>query len=329
MLFLLLLLSAPLYQIVRTFRQDPYPYPESPVIHFAFLRTFLQNYDHTIRNLLGTFFTNISGGPYSLKFFSIKIVEPFTAFLNAVRNSFSPDVWTATMFLSFSLPLLAVFLFGRFYCGYICPMSLFVSENLRLQQRFLGRIPSSSASPEHLSSRFLLLFALPLFLLLLFRPSFLQFLLLPALLQNAWSDFVLFGGFSLWSLLLLLVFVFEILFPGTFCRRLCPTGLFLGQAGRYRLFRLGYQRGISCIGSCTVCNEVCWLGLEPKTRAEDPACDLCMRCAGQCPQGRLKLFLPLSLILILLFPSPNASASEWDERTAYDLSVTLLPLAEG
>ena len=285
---LFLLLTGPFFQIIRTFRQDPPPYPESPFLGNGIFFSIISVMDHSLRNFLDYFYRDISGGPYSLKIFFFHFVEPLTSAVYAVANLFHPDSWNIYLFFSFLVPLIVAMVFGRFFCGYVCPMSIIVSLNLKLQNRYFKRGSSVSASPVK-QSPWVSWYLFSLIAIVLLQPMLLQYILPPAIMQHAYTDFILFGQLTLWGLSFVLLFVLELARPAYFCRRLCPTGHFLNKLGKTRLVQIDYKPGVKCQSGCHLCNEACWLGLNPKGHADDPACDICNRCVEHCPTDRLVL----------------------------------------
>ena len=278
---LALLVSAPLFQLVRTLRQDPYPYFQSPLIQNVVIRESLLATDRFLKPVIKLYYDDLSGGPYAINIYSIRLTEPLTALLYAAHNSIQPAAWDWIYFFSAALPLLFALFLGRVYCGYICPMSLIVSLNLRLQKKHLRRSPGfnpgySASVRDSGPGRLKLFLLLGLFLILALNPLLLQYVLPPAQMQHGLSDFILFGGLSLWSTLFFLTLLLEVFKPAYFCRKLCPTGLFLTFAPKKRLFSLAHKKGVACEKGCLDCNEECWLGLNPKANPDDEACDLCI-----------------------------------------------------
>ncbi len=73
--------------------------------------------------------------------------------------------------------------------------------------------------------------------------------------------------------------------PRFWCRYLCPLGGFLGLISRVALFRR--QVGESCV-PCKLCTVACPTGtIDPEKKyASDPAeCTVCMSCVAGCPRG--------------------------------------------
>ena len=305
-----LLLVGPFFQLLRTLRQNPPPYPGSPLLRYG-MRSLFETLDEPFRNFFRVFYDDITGGPFSIKFYFIQLVEPWTAFTHTLIHLFNFSVWDIYMVSSFALPLAIALIFGRVYCGYACPMSLIVSANLRLQRRYRRQFkPTYSGSPREAPdwSRYLFYSIL---LIAFAQPFLIPFITPPGLMQNGWSDMLLLGGFTLWTLLLLLLFVVEAIWPAYFCRRLCPTGQLLNRLATGRRFYLHHAPEIKCKTDCSDCIEACWLGLNPKGPIQDPACDMCGRCMQECPVDRIVIRKgtrkPISsilniLILLVLLP---------------------------
>ena len=154
-----------------------------------------QSVDHQFRASASEFFVNVSGGPYALRLWDLHLAEPLTSFIAVLQNISEPAAWTWIMIISLGLPLLLAFFLGRFYCGYVCPVSMLTALHQKL------RFGSSIRTPV-IKKNLPDFFWLGFLALLLLYPQVVQYLLPPALLQHAISDWILFGGVSLWLLLL-------------------------------------------------------------------------------------------------------------------------------
>lgn len=325
-----MLFLSPLFQIVRTFRQEPYPYPRSPAVNVELSRDFLIKSDHAIRNYLDPFYENLSGGPYTLKVFPVIFTEPLTVAVRAVNSVLHPSSWNYVFILTLIIAIgLAVF-FGRVYCGYICPMSLLTAFNLKIQKKLFGRkIHAQPPVKSRFKRKGQVVFIAVLVILIVTNPLILQYILPPALFQHAVSDFFLWGGFTLWGALSLGVIVFEASKPGHFCRYLCPTGTFLSFVGKKKFFHLQHDRNRECPKGCTLCLDECWLGLAPKTRIEDPRCDLCSRCLERCPTNRIKFAAFVLLCFLLILPAENSLAGSWQHTDSYKDEINIKTFFEG
>ncbi len=327
---ILILFISPLFQLIRTFRQDPYPYPTSPAVTTQWSRDFLIQFDHWLRSSLDPIYENVSGGPYTFKFFPVIFTEPLTITVQAVNSVLEPASWNWVFLTTLLIALGLALLFGRAFCGYICPMSLIVSTNLKIQRKFFGRKIKAQAPPGTMfKKKGRVVYMIVLFLLVITNPLVLQYLLPPAIFQHSVSDFLLWGGWTLWGALFLGLVVFELSKPGYFCRYLCPTGIFLSVVGKLKVFRLRHDSDLSCPKGCMQCMEECWLGLSPMARINDPRCDMCSRCLDHCPTGRIK-FISVALVsLLLLLPAESSMADSWSDKEDYHNIVLEKTFFEG
>jgi len=316
----LLLVLSPLFQILRTFRQDPYPYPQSPILDSSVLMKLLAGIDHQARSTLDNLLASISGGPYAIRIYDLHLAEPLTSLLTAFQNLFQPESWTWLMLISLGIPLIIALLFGRMYCGFVCPMSLLSSLNRSLHFKIF---PKKLLQPK-IKHNFSDTIWMGFFVLLIFFPWLCQYLIPPALFQHAISDWLLFGGVSLWLILLFLVFLFELIFPGLFCQRLCPTGAFLRIFGKFKRLSVQHIPKTGCETGCHLCDKACWLNLNPKARAADPDCDSCQRCTSLCPTGRIKIqWAALTLLLLCAPQTPGAPLDHGQKEVLFERSISI------
>ena len=214
--------------------------------------------------------------------------------------------------------------FGRFFCGWICPMGTLID----ISRRLLGP-KGIVAEPGQRQWKYYLLFflltaacfGLPLagyldpFSLLV---RGLTFAVHPALdhatttlftwtyqQAPAWVNTLTeplyallkkyllpFGGkvyaLSVFSLLLLLVVLgLSCLENRFFCRKVCPLGALLALCSRFSLF--GLAGGTAACGKCRQCRTVCRMGAIDETRSITAAeCTLCLDCLTHCPQARFR-----------------------------------------
>lgn len=225
------------------------------------------------------------------------------------------------------LTVLLTLVFGRAWCGWLCPLGtvldMFSLERLR------GKRP---APPEMWRSlKYYVLFTLLLAALfgnltllvldpltLLFRtltvslwPALdqgmlaveraahsLPFLAEPVTRLDAWlrpqilpPAPVYYGDTLVFALVFLAVVALNAWAPRFWCRYLCPLGGLLGWLSKAAIFRR--QVGEECKG-CTVCSAVCPTGtIDPaKQYASDPSeCTVCLDCLEMCPRS-LTTFKP-------------------------------------
>ncbi|MDR1308372.1 MAG: 4Fe-4S binding protein [Deltaproteobacteria bacterium] len=161
-------------------------------------------------------------------------------------------------------------IFGRFFCGFICPMGAAMDLAFLARSRIRGHC-----------------FA--------FRPSRSFRLLVPVvLLALFWLGLTLpFGQIEPYSLmagpsiLTLLVLVLAAFRGRAFCNSLCPTGLVLRLISGSPALGLWLDPG-TCLG-CGACQRVCPAScLDGEGKSIDSGrCLLCLECASACPNGSL------------------------------------------
>ncbi|WP_319588951.1 4Fe-4S binding protein [uncultured Desulfobulbus sp.] len=215
-------------------------------------------------------------------------------------------------------------LFGRFFCGWVCPMGALIDASRRLFGRTNTLIPEPGRRQLKYYLLFFLLaaacFGLPLagyldpFSLLvrgfsfavhpgfdhaattLFTwtyqqaPPWVNALTEPvyALLKRfvlPFSDKVY--ALSVFSLFLLLaVLGLSWVERRFFCRKVCPLGALLALVARFSLVRL--TGGSAECGQCRQCRSVCPMAAIDETRAIATAeCTLCLDCLTHCPRSRI------------------------------------------
>ena len=109
----------------------------------------------------------------------------------------------------------------------------------------------------------------------------------------------------LFAAIFLAVILLDLLAARFWCRYLCPLGGALGWLSKLAIFRR--RVGMECKG-CTLCTEICPTGtINPaKEYNSDPSeCTMCLDCLEVCPRGQTR-FLPVFSV---------------EKRTSYDPDV--------
>ena len=92
---------------------------------------------------------------------------------------------------------------------------------------------------------------------------------------------------SLSLVMLLAVLLLERVHRRFFCRNLCPLGAMLGLVARFSA--LAGQGGDEDCGACRLCATGCRMGAIDEGRAISAArCNLCYSCANRCPRGVIR-----------------------------------------
>ncbi len=170
--------------------------------------------------------------------------------------------------VGFLLFIVLTFVFGRIFCGYLCPIGAIQELVYSAPVRKL-RITSKTL-PVHL-----LFFIVFLFFGLVFSVGILTYL--------GFRDFFYLNITSPFFYVFLVLLVISAVIYRPFCRFFCPYGVLLSLASARSLFKL--RRNDSCI-NCKKCERAC-----PTNEADGDAkleCYLCNRCVDACPVNAIE-----------------------------------------
>jgi polyferredoxin len=262
------------------------------------------------------------GGPASLINIPMRM-DP----LLILANLFASRTFLAGSALALIVILLTV-VFGRAWCGWLCPMGTILDIFPLKRWRKMGASPADGWRRVKFDLVIVIIAAALLdnLTLLFFDPLA---LLLRTLTVSVWPalDRIVtaveaglvnvpalegpLASFDNWirpailplqpvyyqdGLLFAIIFVGVILLDALaarfWCRYLCPLGGALGWLSKLAIFRR--KVGVECKG-CTLCTDICPTGtINPaKDYASDPSeCTMCLDCLEACPRGQT-IFLPV------------------------------------
>ncbi|MHA1271638.1 MAG: 4Fe-4S binding protein [Candidatus Helarchaeota archaeon] len=257
------------------------------------------------------------------------IAAPYTTAFNLfelLQWEFSHAIFP---FLTIGLLFIYGVIFGRGYCGWICPFGfiqdimnkipvkkyipsketnekfakikygiVFISIFVALWAGYLVSIGVITDSNRELSqfSIFVDIFSAP------FSQSNTLFSLIPtAIIQapfasvggNIWNIFLAYPWFFFRIFLLLIILIICIYISRFWCRYLCPTGAISGLFNRFRLIYLGRDPA-KCLGKkCRECELVCPMGIkildEHWSRIKSSNCNFCLKCYATCDKDAIKI----------------------------------------
>jgi polyferredoxin len=187
--------------------------------------------------------------------------------------------------------------FGRFICGYVCPMGLLQdlifkikTPKLRLQLKFV----------KYLKYLVLLLFVILLPLLVLNEfsglgspwfckyicPSGTIFGALPLLAANDFLHGMLSTQSAIKIAIALVLLILATPIYRFFCRTLCPLGAFYSLFNKIALVKMRCDKE-KCV-SCGNCRDACQIKIDPAEQPNSPECVRCGMCKNACAAGALR-----------------------------------------
>jgi len=232
----------------------------------------------------------IKGNTWSGTFFGFRLSDP----LAVVSQSAAGLSLYWPFILTGLIPLVLTLLFGRFYCGWICPATFLyeLNSNLAILLHKLGLHTGN----RHLDLRFkYLVLAIGLILSAVTGAVLTATVYPPAIIGReiyygvALSGYshVVIGGFGAGAVFFISTLLFDLFVSRRgFCRYLCPGGALYSLLGHFRLFRI--QRVVEDCNDCAKCNAVCEFGLDPLRDGFGMECNNCTACIAVCPTDALK-----------------------------------------
>lgn len=194
------------------------------------------------------------------------------------------------------LLLALTYVFGRFFCGWICPLGsvLDLVRPLAFWQKRPGynRVMRPVRAKGNSRVRYYVLVAVALGALLSLQ--ILGWLDPLVVFSRGASTLVtnlfavqqpgLHAVLSVFSLAFLAIIALEFYQPRFWCRNLCPLGALLSLVSRFSL--LNRRVNLDCTG-CAACRRECPMNAIPKETHETQYadCTFCMECQGDCPQS--------------------------------------------
>ena len=183
--------------------------------------------------------------------------------------------------------------FGKFICGYVCPMGLVQDLLYKIKSRkFILRLRFLKYIKYAVLAVFVIIlpFAIRHELSLQGRPWFCAYVcpsgtIFAAIPLIATNDFL--WNFLGWQFVLkisiaMAIIVASIFILRIFCRVLCPLGAIYGLFNKISV--LGIRADISKCTSCKQCKSACHIALDPIEELNSPECFRCGNCTKFCKE---------------------------------------------
>jgi len=223
----------------------------------------------------------IKGTVWSGSFFGLKLSDPLAA---VGQMAASLDIhWS--FLVTALIPIALTIVFGRFFCGWICPATLLyeLNTNLAIWWHKAG-LPTGN---WHFDRRLKYgVLALGLAFSAMAGSVLVAIIYPPAIIGRELYYAIALGSFNVGAIFFVLTLLFDILVARRgFCRYLCPGGALYSLLGRYRIFRI--KRKVETCNDCAKCNAVCEFALDPMNDDFGQECNNCSACIAVCPTDAL------------------------------------------
>jgi len=172
----------------------------------------------------------------------------------------------------FLIPLISTAIFGRFYCGFVCPFGA-LSELFHIKKIRISVNKRWDRLLKYLKYIILIILVLRIFLGSEVVTDITPFKAL----------FTFGGSWLNWSLTGLFI-VLSIFFYRPFCKYFCPYGALMALISRFSLFKIKSDE--SCV-NCTLCVKICPMNAMEEDIHTNSECILCGECCQNCPKDSL------------------------------------------
>ena len=227
----------------------------------------------------------IKGSTWSGTFWGFQVSDPL-AVVGQVAASWKfywPFVLTALM------PFVLTAVFGRFFCGWICPATLIyeLNTNLGALLRKAGLHTSNKRYDRRLKYGVLLLGVI---IAAFTGSAVFAAIYPPAVLGREIYYAIALGGFGSGAAYFLMTLLLDLLVTRRgFCRYLCPGGALYSLMGRFRLVRI--KRIVESCNDCARCSSICEFGLDPQRDSFGQECNNCGACIAVCPTDAMTFYI--------------------------------------
>lgn len=236
----------------------------------------------------------VTGTFYSINFGGLGVADP-SAIVQAV---FASGTFAAPIVSAALLPVLLALVFGRVWCGWMCPYHVLADVASRVRSLFLSKA-LRRPRPEEVdfcrpvkanASRFGLLLVGCAVAGALGIPV-LNYINAPGIISTEAMILVKERHLSVEFAFIAVLLLLEVSFlPRFWCRLFCPTGAVVSLLRTQYTLRVR-SRTVNPKGPCCAenhCSPACPMGLEPFREAENLLCTNCGRCIDECRNGRLR-----------------------------------------
>ncbi len=236
--------------------------------------------DSAMRHLSGnpvTIVKNIKGNIFwSITIYDFTLSDP----LILVGHIFGSREFYISLLVS-SLPFIIItVLFGRVFCGWICPMDLLLEINNKIRRLLykIGLRPYNVIFSR--SHKYALLFIGSILTFLLGVQLF-AFIYPPAIINRETVHYIYYGSVGMGVVAVAAIMLIEVsLSERLWCRYFCPGGGLYSALGTGRLVTIVRDKNLC--DDCADCNKACEFGLNPMRDKFGMECNNCGQCISVC-----------------------------------------------
>ncbi len=227
----------------------------------------------------------IKGTTWSGTFRDLKLSDPLAVLgqVSAGLTFYWPFVLTAL------IPAAVTAVFGRIFCGWICPATLLyeLNSNLASWLRWAGFKLGSRRFDARMKYAVLVI---GMVISAMTGSVVFAAIYPPAIVGREIYYGIALSGFGAGTVFFVGTLLFDLLVARRgFCRYLCPGGALYSLIGRYRLVRI--RRIAESCNDCAKCNAVCEFGLDPLRDKFGQDCNNCTACIAVCPTDAMTFVL--------------------------------------
>jgi ferredoxin-type protein NapH len=234
----------------------------------------------------------IKGNTWSGTFWGLKLSDPLAAAGQVAASVKTGSALYWPFLMTALIPIALTVVFGRFFCGWICPATFLyeLNTNFAAWLRWAGLKPGNRHFDKRLKYAVL---ALGLVLSAVTGSVMVAAVYPPALIGREIYYGIALGGFGAGAVFFLATLLFDLLVARRgFCRYLCPGGALYSLLGRYRLIRI--RRIVETCNDCAKCNAVCEFDLDPLHDGFGQECNNCTACIAVCPTDAMTFTLRIN-----------------------------------
>lgn len=227
---------------------------------------------------------DVTGTYYSISVGNLDLMDPALMFQYILLNK---EAFFA-LILAGGIPLFITLLFGKVFCGWVCPYNLiaeYADKIRKIVRPKTIRLKNKNPRPHYY---WFVFGAIVTFIAISGIPA-ITFLSFPGLISAQIADYVIFGALGLEILFVVFILLLEIFIaPRFWCKYACPVGATLGLLRARNTLAITYDANV-CANNCpvnlkkvTLCNEACPLQLNPRQEGIYPYCINCGECIDAC-----------------------------------------------